>query len=288
MTTVAGRVTFAPAGSPAADTTPTVRAAPARAGSLVQRGENDDAFTQVLLTRLAQLPVDHPDRSSLRDRLIEMHLPLAAHLARRFRHRGEPLDDLVQVARLALVKSVDGYDHSYGTAFTSYAVPMILGELKRHFRDKGWNVRVPRRLQELRLEMGNAGGELTQRLGHSPTAAEMAEYLGVTEDVVIEALECGGAYRAVSLDAPTGDGETAGQVADLLGDVDPDIEWIEQRESLRPLIAKLPQREQKIIALRFFGNMTQTQIADRLGISQMHVSRLLTHALGVLRNGLLA
>jgi RNA polymerase sigma-B factor len=165
---------------------------------------------------------------------------------------------------------------------------MILGELKRHFRDKGWNVRVPRRLQELRLEIGNAGMELTQRLGHSPTAAEMAEYLGVAEDAVVEALECDGAYRAVSLDASTGDGKTAAKLADLLGEVDPDLEWIEQREALSPLLAKLPKREQKIIALRFFGNMTQTQIADRLGISQMHVSRLLTHALGVLRTKLLA
>jgi RNA polymerase sigma-B factor len=287
MSTVAGRRTVAPTGSSAA-TAPTGRAAPARAESLVRRREDDDAFTQVLLIRLARLPVDHPDRSSLRDRLIETHLPLAAHLARRFRHRGEPFDDLVQVARLALVKSVDGYDPSRGAAFTSYAVPMILGELKRHFRDKGWNVRVPRRLQELRLEMRNAGMELTQRLGHSPTAAEMAEYLGVTEDAVVEALECGGAYRAVSLDAPAGDEKTTAQLADLLGEVDPDIEEIEQREALRPLIAKLPKREQKIIALRFFGNMTQTEIADRLGISQMHVSRLLAHALGVLRRGLLA
>jgi RNA polymerase sigma-B factor len=130
--------------------------------------------------------------------------------------------------------------------------------------------------------------ELTHRLGHSPTVAEMAEYLGVTEGAVVEALECGGAYRAVSLDAPANDEEDAATLADLLGEVDPDIEWIEQREALRRLIAKLPKREQKIIALRFFGNMTQTQIADWLGMSQMHVSRLLTHALGALRDGLLA
>jgi RNA polymerase sigma-B factor len=287
MSTVAGRRTFAPAGSFAA-TAPAGCAVSARVESPARRHEDDDALAQVLLTRLARLPADHPDRSSLRNRLIEMHLPLAAHLARRFRHRGEPFDDLVQVARLALVKAVDGYDDSYGTAFIGYAVPMILGELKRHFRDKGWNVRVPRRLQELRLELRNAGMELTHRLGHSPTVAEMAEYLGVTEGAVVEALECRGAYRAVSLDAPANDEEDAATLADLLGEVDPDIEWIEQREALWPLLAKLPKREQKIIALRFFGNMTQAQIADRLGISQMHVSRLLIHALGVLRRKLLA
>jgi RNA polymerase sigma-B factor len=247
-----------------------------------------DAAAKALLAALADLPPDSPDRPRVRQRLIEAYLPLAEHLARRFRNRGEPLDDLVQVACLALVKSVDGYDHSRGAAFTSYAIPMILGELKRHFRDKGWNVRVPRRLQELRLDLGKAISDLAQQLGHSPTVAELAAHLGVGEDDVIEAMESGHAYRALSLHAPVAGEETGTELADIIGGPDPDLENVENREALRPLIAKLPVREQRIIVMRFFGNMTQSQIAAQLGISQMHVSRLLAHAIGALREDMLA
>src|SRR5689334_20241930 len=144
-----------------------------------------DSAAKALLALMAELPADSTDRPRVRQRLIEAYVPLAEHLARRFRNRGEPYDDLVQVACLALVKSVDGYDHSRGAAFTSYAIPMILGELKRHFRDKGWNVRVPRRLQELRLDIGKASGDLAQELGRSPTVADIATRLAVTEDEVI-------------------------------------------------------------------------------------------------------
>jgi len=247
-----------------------------------------DTAAKALLALMAELPADSPDRPRVRQRLIEAYVPLAEHLARRFRNRGEPYDDLVQVACLALVKSVDGYDHSRGAAFTSYAIPMILGELKRHFRDKGWNVRVPRRLQELRLDIGKAGADLAQQLGHSPTVAELAEHLGVSDDEVIEAMESGHAYRALSLHAPVAGDESGAELADMLGGLDPDMENVENREALRPLLARLPQREQRIIVMRFFGNMTQSQIASQLGISQMHVSRLLAHAIGVLREGLMA
>ena len=250
--------------------------------------KDGDAAAKALLALMAELPAGSPDRPRVRQRLIEAYMPLAEHLARRFRNRGEPLDDLVQVACLALVKSVDGYDHSRGAAFTSYAIPMILGELKRHFRDKGWNVRVPRRLQELRLDIGKAGADLAQQLGHSPTVAELAGHLGVSEDEVIEAMESGHAYRALSLHAPVAGDESGTELADLLGGLDPDLENVENREALRPLLAKLPQREQRIIVMRFFGNMTQSQIAGQLGISQMHVSRLLAHAIGVLRESLAA
>jgi RNA polymerase sigma-B factor len=246
-----------------------------------------EAVAKALLARLADLPVDHPDRPRVRDRLIETYLPLAEYLARRFRNRGEPLDDLVQVANLGLIKSVDGYDVSRGAAFTSYAIPMIVGELKRHFRDKGWDVRVPRRLQELRLEITKATSDLAQQLGRSPTIADIATHLGVTEEEVIEGLDSGHAYRALSLQAPVAGEEPSTELVDLIGGLDPDMENVEDREALRPLIARLPQREQRIIAMRFFGNMTQSQIAGELGISQMHVSRLLSHALGVLREGLL-
>jgi RNA polymerase sigma-B factor len=246
-----------------------------------------DAAAKALLTLLTDLP-EGEDRARVRARLIELYIPLAEYLARRFRNRGEQFDDLVQVANLGLIKSVDGYDATRGAAFTSYAIPMIVGELKRHFRDKGWDVRVPRRLQELRLEITKVSGDLAQDLGRSPTVADLAKRLDVSEEDIIEGLDCGQAYRAMSLDAPVGSDGDAGQtgLGDLLGGVDPDMETVEHRESLRPLLAKLPVREQKIIAMRFFGNLTQSQIASELGISQMHVSRLLAQALRVLREGL--
>jgi RNA polymerase sigma-B factor len=247
-----------------------------------------DVAAKSLLTLMADLPAG-ADRDRVRSRLIELYIPLAEYLARRFRNRGEQLDDLVQVANLGLIKSVDGFDAGRGAAFTSYAIPMIVGELKRHFRDKGWDVRVPRRLQELRLEITKVSGDLAQNLGRSPTVADLAARLNVSEEDIIEGLDCGQAYRAMSLDAPVGgEGADAGQngLVDLLGDVDHDLENIENREALRPLIARLPVREQKIIAMRFFGNMTQSQIAGELGISQMHVSRLLAQALRALRDAL--
>ncbi|MFG2037833.1 RNA polymerase sigma factor SigF [Dactylosporangium sp. NPDC048998] len=248
-----------------------------------------DAQARALLSLMADLPAG-ADRERVRARLIELYIPLAEYLARRFRNRGEHFDDLVQVANLGLIKSVDGYDPARGAAFTSYAIPMIVGELKRHFRDKGWDVRVPRRLQELRLEISKVSGDLAQDLGRSPTVADLAARLGVSEEEVIEGLDCGQAYRALSLDAPAGDGgdPTSAGLGDLIGAEDPDMQNVENRESLRPLLAKLPDREQKIIAMRFHGNLTQSQIAAELGISQMHVSRLLAAALRTLRTELSA
>jgi RNA polymerase sigma-B factor len=246
-----------------------------------------DAAARALLTLLGDLPRGGADHARVRDRLIEMYLPLAEYLARRFRNRGELQDDLNQVANLGLIKSVDGYDVTRGAAFTSYAIPMIVGELKRHFRDKGWDVRVPRRLQELRLEITKTSSDLAQTLGRSPTVADLAAELHVTEEEIIEGLDSAHAYRALSLQAPVAGEEATTELGDLLGDIDHDLENVEDREALRPLIGRLPAREQKIIAMRFFGNMTQSQIAADLGISQMHVSRLLAHALGILREGLL-
>ena len=266
----------------------TTTASPVTRVALSERtfSKDTDSAAKALLTLFADLPKGSDDHARVRARLIEQYVPLAEYLARRFRNRGELQDDLNQVAYLGLIKSVDGYDVTRGAAFTSYAIPMIVGELKRHFRDKGWDVRVPRRLQELRLEITKVTGDLAQQLGRSPTVADLAQHLGVTEEEIIEGIDCAHAYRALSLHAPVAGEEATTELGDLLGDLDPDLANVEDREALRPLIARLPVREQKIIAMRFFGNLTQSQIAVELGISQMHVSRLLSHALGVLREGL--
>jgi RNA polymerase sigma-B factor len=241
-----------------------------------------------LLAEMAGLPPEDPRRGTLRSAAIVGYLPMAGYLARRYRNRGEPLDDLVQVATVGLIKAIDGYDPTRGTSFASYAIPTMVGELKRHFRDKGWGVRVPRRLQELCIDITNATGPLTQKLGRVPTVADLATHLNVTEEEVIDGLESGHAYNTLSLDAPMVDEEAGTSLADMLGGPDPEIAAVERREALKPVIALLPERQQRIIAMRFFGNMTQSQIAEALGISQMHVSRLLAQSLRVLREALLA
>jgi RNA polymerase sigma-B factor len=226
-------------------------------------------------------------RAAVRDRVIRECLPLAQRLARRFRNLGETDADLDQVAALGLVKAIDGFDPEYGTDFGGYATPTIVGELKRHFRDKGWGVHVPRRLQELRLEINRARTDLPQRLGRSPTTADVAEFLGVDEEQIIEALVASSGYRPMSIHAPLGLDEDAGTLADVLGNEDADMIRAEFREALRPLLASLPERIQRILVMRFYGNMTQSEIATELNISQMHVSRLLTRTLAELRESLL-
>ena len=248
---------------------------------------SDRARARELFAQIAALGEDDPARAPIRDELVEMHLPLVEYLARRFRNRGEPLDDLVQVATIGLIKSVDRFDLERGVEFSTYATPTIVGEIKRHFRDKGWAIRVPRRLQELKLSLSKATSELSQRNGRSPTVAELAAHLKMTEEEVLEGLESANAYSAVSLDAPDGGDDDSPAVADSLGITDDALEGVEYRESLKPLLERLPPREKKILLLRFFGNMTQSQIAAELGISQMHVSRLLARTLAQLRQGLL-
>lgn len=243
---------------------------------------------RLLIVQMASLPEDDALRRRLRDQLVEMHLPLVEHLARRFQHRGEPLDDLIQVATIGLIKSLDRFDPERGVEFSTYATPTILGEIKRHFRDKSWAVRVPRQLQEMRLALTSATADLGQTLGRSPTVAELAAYLEATEEEILEGLEAANAYSTISLDAPAGDGseDDAPSLADTLGGDDLSLEGVEDRESLRPLLAELPARERRILVLRFFGNLTQSQIADEIGISQMHVSRLLARTLAQLRERL--
>ncbi|MFD8977932.1 RNA polymerase sigma factor SigF [Streptomyces sp. NPDC059593] len=247
---------------------------------------NDRSGARALFIELRELPEGSPEKAELRNRLVRMHLPLVEHLARRFRNRGEPLDDLTQVATIGLIKSVDRFDPERGVEFSTYATPTVVGEIKRHFRDKGWAVRVPRRLQELRLSLTTATAELSQQHGRSPTVHELAERLGISEEEVLEGLESANAYSTLSLDVPDTDDESPA-VADTLGAEDEALEGVEYRESLKPLLEDLPPREKRILLLRFFGNMTQSQIAQEVGISQMHVSRLLARTLASLREKLL-
>jgi RNA polymerase sigma-B factor len=220
---------------------------------------------------------------AVRDELIAAHLGLAEYLARRFANRGEPLDDLVQVASLGLFKAVGRFDPEREVEFSTYATHTIVGELKRHFRDKGWAIRAPRRMQELYLQLGKVVATLGQELGRSPTIAELAREVEISEEEVLEALEAGQAYRFASLDAPAGgdtDGETLGS---RLGADDPELDDAERRATLSPMLSQLPAREQLIVHLRFFEGLTQSEIATRLGISQMHVSRLLARSVAQLR-----
>ncbi len=247
----------------------------------------DRAHARVLFDELRSAPAGSAQAKAVRDELVEMHLPLVEYLARRFRNRGEPYDDLVQVATIGLIKSVDRFDADRGVEFSTYATPTIVGEIKRHFRDKGWTIRVPRRLQELKLALTKATAELSQRNSRSPTVAELAHHLEMTEEQILEGLESANAYSAVSLDAPEGGDVEAPSVADSLGVLDEALEGVDYRESLKPLLEQLPVREKRILMLRFFGNQTQSQIAAELGISQMHVSRLLARTLTQLRTGLL-
>ena len=248
---------------------------------------HDRTAARDFFNRLATIEQGSTEWMAIREKLVEMHLPLVEHLARRFRNRGEPLDDLVQVATIGLIKSVDRFDPERGVEFSTYATPTIVGEIKRHFRDKGWAVRVPRRLQELRLSLTSATADLSQRLGRAPTVAELAGQLKLSEEEVLEGLESANAYSTLSLDVPEQGEQDSPVVADSLGAEDEELEGVEYRESLKPLLAKLPPREKKILLLRFFGNMTQSQIAEEIGISQMHVSRLLARTLAQLRDDLM-
>lgn len=236
---------------------------------------------------LNALPDDDPRRQRQRDAIVERCLPLADHIARRFDGRGEPRDDLVQVARVGLVNAVIRFDVEAGSDFVSFAVPTIMGEVRRHFRDNSWSVKVPRRLKELHLRLGSATAELSQRLGRAPTPTELAAELEMDRDEIVEGLVAGSSYNTLSIDGGSSSGnEEAPAIADTLGDMDANLDRIENREALRPLLASLPERERTVLVLRFFESMTQTQIAERVGISQMHVSRLLAKSLARLRDQL--
>lgn len=226
---------------------------------------------------------DGPLSPSQREQLITSNLGLANQLARRFLHRGEPLEDLVQVASVALVKSVDRFDPERGVDFAAFATRTIIGELKRHFRDKGWAVRASRRVQELYLELGHASASLAQEHGRNPTVAELAEATGANEEAVIEAIEAGQGYRAASIDASEREDDP---LAARLGVADGNYDSVEDRALLGPALASLPPREQTILRMRFVDGRTQSEIAAAIGVSQMHVSRLLSASLQKLREGI--
>ena len=220
-----------------------------------------------------------------RQQLIEQYLPLVRSLARRYANRGEQLEDLVQVGSIGLIKAIDRFDVDRGVELTTYAAPNIIGEIKRHFRDKGWSIRVPRGLQELNVRLSQLLERLTVELERSPTIPELAEAAGVTEEEVLEALESGQAYSTVSLSAPSGPGED-GELDPLeaLGELEHEYEVSEDRAVLAPGLDVLDERERRIIHMRFWEGLTQSQIAARIGISQMHVSRLIRRALEKVRD----
>lgn len=236
-----------------------------------------------MFEQLAALEAGTSEHEKIRAALIERHLPLVTFMARKFADRGEPLDDLIQVGTIGLIKAIDRFEISKGFEFSTFATPTIVGEIKRHFRDKTWAVRVPRRLQELGASVTKATTELTQKLDRSPTPKEIAKHLGIAVDEVAEALESNAAYSTVSLDVTS---DTSTSIGDTFGALDEALEGVEYRESLKPLLAQLEDREKRILQMRFFENLSQSQIATELGISQMHVSRILNKVLTHLRDGL--
>ena len=245
--------------------------------------EYDDVT--IMFRHLATLDPDSTHARREREAIIARCLPLADHIARRFRNRGEPLEDLVQVARVGLMNAVNRYNVDNGAEFIAFAVPTIMGEVRRHFRDHGWSVKVPRRLKDLNSQLKRCREELSHQLGRAPTASEIATALGIDREEVVQGQIASSAYTTLSSDTPMGGGEAddGRSVASTFGDLDANLDKVLDVVTVRPLLAALPEREQTVLRLRFFENMTQTQIAARLGISQMHVSRLLARSLDRLR-----
>jgi RNA polymerase sigma-B factor len=225
----------------------------------------------------------HDGDIAAREALVERFLPLARQLARRYQRGGEPLDDLIQVASLGLLKAIDRFEPDRPTAFSSFAVPTILGELKRHFRDRGWSVRVPRDLQEMSVRVEKVADTMARRLGRAPTPAEIAEEVGTTTERVLEAREAAGAYRAVSLDRPRDDADEGEGMAEVFGIEDPGFGLAEDAATVERLMTVLGDREREVLRLRFVEDLTQSEIGARVGVSQMHVSRLIRQAIARLR-----
>jgi RNA polymerase sigma-B factor len=245
---------------------------------------HDDApDTAESFRTLVELP-EGPRRDALREQIVEAWLPMAERLAGRFRNRGECYEDLRQVAALGLVMAVDRYDPARGNAFESYAVPTITGEIKRHFRDHMWTLHVPRRVQDLRNRVRSAVQDLSQTVpGRRPTVTEIAEHARMSEEDVQTGLEALESFTALSLDAELPGSDDGYSLGDALGSADPALDTVVDREAVKPRLAALPEREQAILYMRFFGDMTQSRIAEQLGISQMHVSRLISRSCSRMR-----
>ncbi|MDG3013834.1 RNA polymerase sigma factor SigF [Speluncibacter jeojiensis] len=240
-----------------------------------------------LFDELANCPPEDERAAALRDRIIALALPLARNIARRFANRGEEFDDLYQVASLGLINAVDRFDPGRGREFAAFAVPTIMGEVRRHFRDRTWAVRVPRRLKDLSVNLNKTTETLTQRLGRSPTAAELATELGTDVGEIIEALAASSAYQTRSLDTPLAPREGGGvSLGDTIASDDVELDKSELRLALRPLLEQLPPRERRMLTLRFFHDKSQSEIAREIGISQVQVSRVLSKTLTRLRAGL--
>lgn len=250
----------------------------------------DDSYDDVvdMFLALNAMPAESHEYYRQRECIVSRCLPLADHVARHFARRGEGLDDLTQVARLGLMNAINRFDPEKGPSFIGFAIPTMMGEVRRHFRDYSWGMRVPRRLRELHVQIIRTTADLVQKLGRAPTARELSEELGVAHDEVVECLVAGDAYQLESLDAPVG-ADNSGRtrlVADAVGAIDPQIDHITNREAVRSLIADLPERDREVLHMRFFESMTQSQIAKRIGVSQMQVSRILANTLTSLRDQL--
>jgi RNA polymerase sigma-B factor len=251
-------------------------------GGAYPPASNDRAARAREDRRLLERYHHHGDRAA-REALVDRFLPLARQLARRYQRGGEPLDDLIQVASLGLLKAIDRFEPSRHTAFSSFAVPTILGELKRHFRDRGWSVRVPRDLQELSVRVDRVAEDMSRDLGRAPTPAEIATHIWVSTEQVLEAREAAGAYRAISLDRPRDDEDEGDSMTETMGVEDPGFGLAEDAATVERLMAVLGDREREVLRLRFAEDLTQSEIGLRVGVSQMHVSRLIRQAVAQLR-----
>lgn len=247
-------------------------------------------LSKLFFARLGELEEGTPEYQDVRNTLIELNLALVKFAATRFRARSDQMEDIVQVGTIGLIKAIDRFELSREVEFASFAMPCIVGEIKRFFRDTSWDVHVPRRLQELRIELAKATETLFQRLDRSPTTAELAAYLGRDEEEIIEGVVAANAYTASSLDAPLDNGSDDGgeRLGDVIGDADGDMEIVENVQALKPLVEQLGERDRKILRLRFGEELTQAEIGAELGVSQMHVSRLLSRITARLRAGVLA
>ncbi|WP_141313429.1 RNA polymerase sigma factor SigF [Streptomyces spinoverrucosus] len=273
----------APTSAPETEPTPEPAPAPEPAPQRSSRGADTRALTQVLFAQLKKLEPGTPEHARVRGALIEANLPLVRYAAARFRSRNEPMEDVVQVGTIGLINAIDRFNPDRGVQFPTFAMPTVVGEIKRYFRDNVRTVHVPRRLHELWVQVNSATEDLTTAFGRTPSTAEIAERLRITEEEVLSCIEAGRSYHATSLEAAQ-EGDGLPGLLDRLGYEDPALDGVEHRDLVRHLLVQLPEREQRILLLRYYSNLTQSQISAELGVSQMHVSRLLARSFQRLRS----